>query len=202
MTTPHSQPQLHIVTGAAIADHIADLARLRIRVFRDWPYLYLGDENYEAGYLRVYADSAESLLVLVRDGEAVVGASTGLPLGDEGDAFQAPLREAGLDPDTVFYCGESVLLAAYRGRGFGHAFFDARETHARRLGRFTHTAFAAVERPDSDPRRPPHHRDNIRFWESRGYRRHPGLTMHLPWQEAGHGTVNHTLTYWLRPLES
>ena len=34
-------------SGAALERHIADLARLRIEVFRDFPYLYDGDFEYE-----------------------------------------------------------------------------------------------------------------------------------------------------------
>lgn len=202
MTASASDLQLHTVTGASIAGHVAYLAELRIRVFREWPYLYAGSVAYETDYLQVYVNSPDAVLVLVRDGDAVVGASTGLPLQDEDEAFRLPFRGFGIDPADVFYCGESVLLPAYRGRGIGHAFFDAREAHARRLGRFTHTAFAAVDRDDDDRRRPPQHRDNTAFWQSRGYRRHAERALHLPWPEPDRGDIDHTLTFWLRPLEA
>ncbi|MFZ5655793.1 MAG: GNAT family N-acetyltransferase [Pseudomonadota bacterium] len=186
--------------GAAWLDAVA---RLRIGVFRDWPYLYDGDAAYEARYLSTYTRSTRSLFVLALDGDAVVGASTGLPLADEEPAFQAPLREHGYDVARVFYCGESVLLPAYRGRGLGHAFFDAREAHARALGDFRSTAFAAVDRDAADPRRPPGHRGNELFWQGRGYVRQPGMTLRLAWKELGEDVESiKPLTYWLRPLEA
>ena len=43
-----------LLTGDAVAGALGDLARLRIAVFRDWPYLYDGDEGYEREYLRAY----------------------------------------------------------------------------------------------------------------------------------------------------
>lgn len=188
--------------GAQLVPWLDDVARLRIAVFRDWPYLYDGDLVYEREYLDAYARSADSVFVLAFDGGRVVGASTGLPLADDTDAFQRPWRETGRSVDEVFYFGESVLLPEYRGQGIGHAFFDEREAHARGLGRFAYTAFCAVDREAHDPRRPPGHRGNEAFWTQRGYVRQPGLTVRLAWQELGESMPSEKpLTFWTRPLE-
>jgi len=140
--------------------------------------------------------------VLAFAGEKVIGASTGLPLSDETAAFQAPFVARGLSVADVFYFGESVLLPEYRGRGLGHAFFDQREAHARSLGRFGWTAFASVDRAENDPRRPPGQRTNDAFWQKRGYQRQPQIQMQLDWDEIGVGETTHSLTFWLRALES
>lgn len=187
--------------GQQLLPVLDDIAGLRITVFNDWPYLYQGSLDYEREYLAAYAATPDALCVVARAGDEVVGASTGLPLLDDGPAFRKPFEEAGFDPAQVFYFGESVLLPVYRGQGVGHAFFNAREAHAKALGRFTMTAFCAVDRAPDDPRRPPQHRDNSAFWHKRGYTRQPGMIMHLRWEEAGHGQVLHPLTFWTRSLE-
>ncbi|MCX7032787.1 MAG: GNAT family N-acetyltransferase [Arenimonas sp.] len=187
--------------GALPGPWLDDVARLRIAVFRDWPYLYDGDLAYEREYLSAYAASADSVFVLAFDGQRVVGAATGLPLADDTDEFQRPWRDAGRAVDEVFYFGESVLLPAYRGQGIGHAFFDEREAHARALGRFARTAFCAVDRDDGDPRRPAGHRGNEAFWTRRGYVRQPGLTVRLAWHELGEAAPSEKpLTFWARPI--
>lgn len=193
---------LQTLSGAALLPHLDAVAALRIAVFRDWPYLYDGDAGYEREYLAAYAQSPNSVVVLARAGDAVVGASTGIPLAEDSAEFQAPFHERGIDVAKVFYCGESVLLPDYRGRGLGHAFFDAREAHARALGGFSHAAFAAVDRDEGDPRRPAGHRGNEAFWARRGYVRQPGMTMRLHWNEVGIGEVEHPLTFWLHSLEA
>ena len=187
-------------SGADVHRHLDAVAALRIAVFRDWPYLYDGDPAYEREYLDAYATSPGSVFVLAFDGDAVIGASTGLPLADDTAEFRAPFDAAGLDAARVFYFGESVLLPAYRGRGIGHAFFDHREAHARAQGRFDLTAFCAVDRADDDPRRPPGHRGNEAFWTKRGYARQPGMTVRLRWNELGRGDIEHGLTFWTRSL--
>lgn len=187
-------------SGRAVAPYLDALAALRIAVFREWPYLYDGDRDYEREYLAAYIASPDSVCVLAFDDGRVVGASTGLPLSDDQAAFQRPFLDRGEDVSRVFYFGESVLLPAYRGRGLGHAFFDHREAHARALGRFDLAAFCAVDRDPDDPRRPPEHRDNAAFWIKRGYARREGMTVHLEWNEIDRGEMSHALTFWTRSL--
>lgn len=194
--------QVRRVAGPEVGPWLDQVAALRIAVFRDWPYLYAGDLAYEREYLRAYARSPRSVFVLALDGGHVVGASTGLPLADDTDAFQRPFLDARRPVRDVFYFGESVLLPACRGRGLGHRFFDEREAHARALGGFAWTAFCAVDRDPGDPRRPPDYRGNEAFWAGRGYVRQPGLTVRLAWQElGGEAAAEKPLTFWLRPLD-
>ena len=187
-------------SGSAINAWLPELARLRIQVFREFPYLYDGSAAYEENYLKIYVNAPDSVMVLAQDGEQVVGASSGLPLEAEPPSVTEPFLAHGHDPRRIFYYGESVLLPEYRGRGIGHGFFDAREAHARSLGGFKWCAFAAVERQADDPRCPTGHRGNDAFWHKRGYRR-SDIAMQLPWNETGRGETGHTLGFWLRPLE-
>ena len=119
------------LTGRPLAPVLPDLARLRIEVFRDWPYLYDGTLEYEQGYLAKFAAAQDTIIVVARDGEAVVGASTASPMTGHADEFAAAFRARGLDPEATYYFGESVLLPAYRGQGIGHVFFDQREAQVR-----------------------------------------------------------------------
>lgn len=86
---------IQLFHSAAIAPLIPELAELRIAVFREYPYLYAGTLDYEARYLQTYADSPDSLCVLVRDAGRVVGAATALPLADETLEFQRPFLDSG-----------------------------------------------------------------------------------------------------------
>lgn len=191
---------IELLHGEAVIPHLEAVATLRMTVFADYPYLYEGDIGYETDYLRRYAASPRALFVLARDGAQVVGASTAIPLDEDADSFQRAFRAAGILPATVFYFGESVLLPAFRGRGIGHAFFDAREQRARELGRQI-CAFCAVDRAADDPRRPEGYRGNEAFWDKRGYRRQPAMRCELDWPEPGIGDVPHSLTFWLRSLQ-
>lgn len=189
--------------GEAVRPHLPALARLRMTVFRDYPYLYDGDMAYEQRYLEAYARSHRSVFVLALDGDEVVGCSTGIPLVDEVAAIQQPFVERGMVLGDVFYFGESVLLPAYRGQGIGHRFFDAREHHARLLHGYRWTAFCAVERAANDARQPLGYRPNDAFWTARGYQRQDDMFCTLDWTETGaFESTSHRLRFWLRPLDA
>jgi GNAT superfamily N-acetyltransferase len=188
------------VTGAAIAEHLAALSALRVAVFREYPYLYEGTDEHERAYLATYASSPDSVVVLARDGERVVGAATAMPLALHTEAVLPPLAAAGYAPERVFYFGESVLDRAYRGRRIGDAFFAHREAHARERG-FTVAAFCAVVRPDGDPRRPADYRPLARMWERHGFRARPDIVATFSWRDVGDaGETAKPMMFWVKEL--
>jgi GNAT superfamily N-acetyltransferase len=208
--TTHQQAEItvHSVSGPELERYIPELARLRIQVFREYPYLYQGDTDYEANYLRTYSQSQGSVVVLALDAERVVGASTALPLIEETEEVVSPFRSGGYAPGEVFYLGESVLLPDYRGRGIGVRFFQEREAHARALamdpvnpfGPFRWFAFCAVERDPSDPRRPRGYVPLDDFWRNRGYRRQPQLRTAFSWRELDEAAESpKPMVFWLKP---
>ncbi|QBX35785.1 GNAT family N-acetyltransferase [Paracoccus liaowanqingii] len=188
-----------VLTGDDLAAALPDVARLRIAVFRDWPYLYDGDADYERDYLRAY-QSPGAVVVAALDGERIVGAATGAPMSDHAADFGEAFHGRPEALSDIFYCAESVLLRAYRGRGLGHAFFDAREDHARALGaRFS--AFCSVIRPQAHPLRPAEYRPLDAFWDKRGYAPLPGVTASFAWKDLGEAAeTEKTLQFWMKPL--
>ncbi|MEZ5580946.1 MAG: GNAT family N-acetyltransferase, partial [Candidatus Competibacteraceae bacterium] len=52
------------LSGSAIDPYLSELAQLRIQVFREFPYLYQGSAAYEEKYLKIYAGTPDSVLVL------------------------------------------------------------------------------------------------------------------------------------------
>ena len=188
------------LTGDDLARHLEDVAHLRMTVFRDFPYLYEGTFDYEHRYLQSYRDSAGAILVGAFDGDRLVGAATGTPMEDHADDFGRAFDGAGMALSDIFYCAESVLLPAYRGRGIGHAFFGAREDHARALGR-KFSAFCAVVRPDDHPARPLDYAPLDPFWRKRGYAPLPGVVARFDWRDLGddHQTAK-PMQFWSKAL--
>jgi GNAT superfamily N-acetyltransferase len=186
--------------GAQIADLMEALGRLRIAVFRAFPYLYEGNLDYERSYLETYVKSARSLCFATWAGAEMIGATTCIPLADETEEVRRPFIDAEMAIEEICYFGESILLPDFRGQGIGHRFFDAREDHARALG-FKRTCFCAVVRPEDHPLRPANYQTLDEFWKKRGYRPVPELVSSFEWPDIGETeSTAKAMTYWMREL--
>lgn len=192
---------IKVLSGKEIEPWLGDLARLRIGVFRDYPYLYDGSLAYEERYLRTYVETERSVAVLALDDGRVVGASTGLPMADETEEFKAPFVKLGLDPRRIFYCAESVLLADYRGQGVYRRFFEGRETHAKNLGGLDWCCFCGVERPFDHPLRPKDYVPLDEVWHRFGYVKHPEIATSYRWKDIDQDKeTEHPMIYWMKDL--
>jgi GNAT superfamily N-acetyltransferase len=190
-----------LTPDAGLADHIEAIARLRISVFREWPYLYDGDLAYERRYLGRYSESSDAVCIAAFDGEAMIGASTAMPLAEEHEPIIAPFLSKGLDPSDVYYLAESILLPDYRGRGVYRSFFEGRENRARMLGGFKMTAFCGVVRPEDHPLRPRDDRPLDDVWRHFGYVPRDDLVCRFSWRDIGEDTVTEKpMRFWLKPL--
>ena len=191
--------ELRTLTGRALDAVLDDLARLRIKVFADFPYLYDGDFAYERRYLEPYRANDGAIVVGAFEGDRLVGAATGMPLMGHSDDFAAAFADSEIDLGDVFYCAESVLLPEFRGRGIGHAFFEAREAHARELG-FGKVAFCAVVRGEHHME-PKGYRPLDPFWRGRGYIPLEGVIAQFRWRDLGEDSESSkALQFWLREL--
>lgn len=187
-------------TGEAAFSYINDLARLRIEVFRDFPYLYDGDLAYEEEYLQAFVNAPDSALVIAFDGETVVGAATALPMIHETSNIQQPFLENGYDVSKVFYFGESVLRKAYRGRGIGVEFFKHREAHVARLSGFEYLTFCGVVRPEDHPLRPSDYVPLDHFWRKRGFQQ-TDMYCYMAWKDINEEAERaKPLRFWMKKI--
>lgn len=185
--------------GDEVRPFLPDLARLRIAVFREWPYLYDGSLEYEQGYLESYL-APKAMIAIAFDAERVVGASTALPMTSHKDVHLPALERVGLTAQDIYYFGESVLEGRFRGQGIGHRFFDLREQFARELG-YRWASFCAVERPADHPSRTADYVPHDAFWHKRGYTRHPELCSTFSWRDLGaEAESDKSMLFWLKSL--
>jgi len=179
------------------------LARLSIEIFREYPFCYDGDFDFEMHDLSTYVESPDARIFLALDGNSVVGFTTCKPLRYAPESVKAPLIQGKVSVDEVLYLGESTLKPEFRGRGIGKHFFELREKHARTILGIKKNIFFTITRPDSDPKCPENYRNLHAFWKSQGYSPIPELVSYYPWREIGEQQAQlHTMQYWEKQLSS
>jgi len=189
------------VAGEALQRALPALARLRIEVFREWPYLYEGTLDYEASYIERFARLKRGVIIVASDAGETVGAATAAPLEGQNADVVEPFVARGYDLAKLFYFGESVLQRAYRGRGIGHVFFDQREEAARAAPGIEAATFSGVVRSADDPRRDPNYRALDAFWRKRGYAPVESLVGHYFWTDIGDKEqTRKPMQFWMRRL--
>lgn len=195
-----SNIEVQTFTGEALHQYIDDLAALRIEIFRNYPYLYDGSLDYEKAYIRTYAQSDRSAIIIAFAGKEVIGASTCIPMEDEGEGVKKAFTGSAFPVEKVLYLGESVLKEQYRGQGIGVAFFEHRENHARQL-QMDYTAFCAVVRLEDHPLRPEGYQPLDRFWKNRGYHMQPGMKAKMVWKDVDQSQeTEKELVFWVKQL--
>lgn len=186
-------------TKEQIGELIPQIARLRIEVFAEYPFLYDGDNEYEERYLQKFLRMEEAIVIAAYDGGNLIGISTGYPLLYESKHLQEVISSSGRHLSEYFCFGESVVKKPYRGQGIGKKFFHERELHVRALGHYKYICF--YTRPLDDIRQPSDYRPLAAFWNSRGFMEHPELIWQISYREIGEAEETpKNMVFWIKEI--
>lgn len=189
-----------LLVGQAVIPYLLEIARLRITIFREYPYLYKGTEDIETKYLQAYAETSDGCVFVIRDGETVIGAVTGVPLSGEPAAFTAPFADGPYPLATIYYLGEILFLPGYRGQGLGTQLLKEFEDHVRSLGRYRYLACATIVRPEDHPLRPSAYHPIDGLLIRAGLIKHPELHVTLPWPDLDGAITDNVMEFWMKEL--
>lgn len=191
----------HRLNGTGARRFVQDIANLRLKVFYEFPYLYEGSLSYEEKYLETYFRAKHSFIYLIEDNGKMVGATTSIWASEEEESFKKPFADYGINPEAIFYFGESVLLPAYRGRGLGKEFFLERENYAKSLPFIEYLAFCAVVRPTDHPERPAGYGPLDSFWQQMGFYKEDKLVTSYTWKDRGEDKeTSKKMQFWLKKI--
>lgn len=192
--------EVRLLSSTETHARISEIAELRIRIFKDFPYIYDGSLDYEVKYLGRYLEASSARFIGAFCGSQLVGVATCLSLAEESFFMRETFMENGYEPNHIFYFGESVLLPQFRGQGVGHRFFDLREQVARDYGA-QKAAFCAVQREHQHPLKPEGYRPLDAFWNARGYERQENLKTHMEWKDIGEKSeTSKPMVFWMKEL--
>ncbi|MCL5780740.1 MAG: GNAT family N-acetyltransferase [Firmicutes bacterium] len=197
--------EILFLKGKEAEQHVNELAMLRIKYFREYPYLYDGNLEYERLYLGSYINNEKAILVLAKDCDKIIGLSTAIPLVSDYHILEGAadiFSNSGLKPDEFYYFGEIIILPEYRGRGIASLIFKQQEEYARSLG-YKGVCFLVVIREGDHPLKPKDYEEPDAKWMHMGYEKTNTYTyFEWPTIQPSRETenVNNKMVYWIKKL--
>lgn len=188
------------LNGPEAREFIKEIADMRITMFEEYPYLYDGCFAYEKEYLETYFSCPDASVLLVFDGQEIVGFSNSIPLKYESKELTEPFTAFGCDVNDYLYIGEVMIKPAYRNQGLLRSFFTFHENRARNE-RYRFTSFMTVIRPDDHPLKPVDYRPLDPVWRHFGYELINNLEVHFSWVQIDtKEEMDNALAIWCKEI--
>lgn len=187
-----------------MSERFQDIAHMRLTLFKEFPYLYEGDEEGEREYLESYFNADTACLILLYDQGEIVGFSSGVGLHEEMPDIQKPFARHGLNTQDYYYVGEVMLKAPYQKKGLTKIFQEHHNWHIQNLkargeGNFSKLTLMTVVRPDDHPLYPEGYEPIDGILNHFGFQKSDTLFVHLPWSQVDQEeVVDHTLNIWIK----
>lgn len=191
--------------GRELNNWLDFISCLRVDSFKEFPYLYAGDIETEVRYLEGYTADNKSILVLAKENEKVIGISTGVPLDGSSDIVQELkilLKERGVPIEQYYYCGEVIVLPAYRQKGVAKKIISSQEMKIAEWG-YKKICLLTVVREQNDRRKPKKYFSTDHVWKAFGFL-DKNIYIEYKWPTIMHDgiaqNVNNKMLFWEKSL--
>lgn len=162
-----------VFKGSDAKPYIRVLSEMRVREFRNFPYLYAGNVEEDIIYTQGYADSPQGVLIIAFQDEIIVGICSGTPMTTSMsflESWSQALRQDDMDLNACFYAGELIVEQPFRNQGLGRQLIKSLMQEAK-LMNFSSLALATSIRPKNHPLRPQDYFDTDLLWTKHGYQK-------------------------------
>lgn len=182
--------EIHIFEGNDAKPYLSLLADLRLEVFKEPPYLYLGNKEDELHYGARYLSKNLIISITTINGRfAAIG--TGLPLVEAQEVIR-DVREKLNDLESIYYYGEVIVLSEFRGKGLLKKILATQDEYIKTKG-FTKVSMMTVIRDSVESE----------LGEKLGYTK-TEMTIRCPWltiQPDGSAKKEvNQLLFWIKSL--
>lgn len=149
---------VHLETfkGADIQPYTRLLSEMRLKEFRQFPYLYIGNMEDDLAYTQTFSSTPQGRLIVAFQGNQVVGVRSGMPLETPLfflDRWRSFLQKQGINTKKCFFSGEIVIDPAFQKKGLRSQLMNQYFQEVEAMG-FTSIMAITSLRPLDHPLRP------------------------------------------------
>lgn len=160
-----------LLTDDALLNHIDEISAIRIKTFKEFPYLHQINSDYEKKYLGGFVRTPDSFIMSAKISNVLVGFITAIPLATKMQMFvdmQTKVSQNNLDIEKFYYIGEAIITSKYRGQSICSQLSKLAEAEIIRRN-YSYSSFATVIRPDAHPLRPKNYSNPNKIFKHLGY---------------------------------
>jgi len=196
---------IEILIGKNASEYIEYVSHLRINIFKEYPYLYQGDLEYEKKYVADYTLHNQAMIAIAKIDGLIAGISTGIPVisdskiaQDVKEIFTKQKTEA----EKYYYYGEIMILPEFRGKGLATKLYSAQDKIIKEWG-FEHACILTVIRENDHPLKPKCYNSPNSLWKHLGFFQ-TGYKTNLHWQtiqsDGNSNDASNTLELWSKKI--
>lgn len=199
--TQQSSITLEVLKGSEVIPHLKRLIEIRSWFYRDYPYLYDESIEDEENYLSWYGNSENTLLVVAKRNDEIVGAIIGHPLPESlkenKEAFQCTV----VSREDLFYLGDNMVIRELKIGNLREQMYWKFENAVQYLKKYKGIVVCEVERDKNDPKKITNDYSDEFTWSSLGFVREPNQIANFSWKEIGDAeSSNHQMIFWRKSL--
>jgi hypothetical protein len=196
--------ELKVNVGENMLPLIPFLSKTRLDFFKEYPYLYIGNSEYETSYIESYAKGKDAMFVTIEENGNTYGIASGISFSSEFKIINNATSQLNklIDINLCAYLGELIIFPQMRGKGYSRKILKIQEDFYRNLG-YKHTCFLTVIRTVNHPLKPTNYVDSTLFWEPIQYKK-TTITTIFNWPTLQpNGEVidqENELVFWIKDL--
>ncbi len=195
----------NIYYGREVTPHIKRISDFRIKYFKEFPYCYEGNYEYEYEYFKGFSQDTKSLVIELLENQKIIALSTAMPLVSNADILKEAVnefRKFGFNPEEFYYLGEIIVDKNNRNQGLGKLMLEKNEEVALKLG-FKKMCLSVVVREQGDPRRPNNYKSSDSVWAINGYvKQNIFINYHWPTMLADGAVkdIDNKMVFWTKEI--
>lgn len=163
--------RIEVFNGDAAVPYANALAKLRLKTYCNYPYLYVGKLEDELLYIQHYFNDSRGQIIVGFEGKTIAGIASGLPLNATVSFLKdwhKTLKQHEIDVENYFYLGELIIKPQFQKQGLGEQLVKQMCQEARSLG-FHKMMLVTSIRDTNHPLRPQDYFDTDLIWSKFGF---------------------------------
>jgi GNAT superfamily N-acetyltransferase len=197
-----ARPRIEMLKTKADAELINQIAGLAVKVYREYPHLYVAQPAEYAPYVAKIAAAQDAVIGLLMNEDDLVGVIMGAPIDSFSEKYKQALNGV-YDFSETFYLADLIIDQAFQKNGNGKRLYEGFENAVASKKVYRQILLVTMSEQSVIDYRPADYQSVELFWAKRGFSKLNGYHFIGKWMTASTGQkIEHVMEYWMKELRT